>query len=731
MTMKNKKIFSLAAAGAMLATACVFSSCGVNTQASDPVVGEHDAALTLNVNTDDNNTVISSDLFGLFLEDINYGVDGGLYAEQVRNRSFEYGALASDGAYNGWTADPSATFEIASEDGICSNNPSYAKVTSDGAFAGITNKGFLSDGMAVEKGAEYTFSAYIKGYGGDVRIRIVDMESGDVFGELTFSVTASDSWKKYEGSITATNTANENVGLSFAVNGGTADVDMISLIPKDNVLNMRSDLVQALKDLNPKFLRFPGGCVVEGSSLETMYDWKDSVGVDRSTGKLTESNIPVVDISTGKESLTTTYGGVETRPLGIDIWDSASSSGPAHALINGQTSDNPYYMTYGIGFYEYLLLCEEMGIKAVPDVSVGMTCFARSATYECASKDELDYYVQSALDFVAFCNGTTDSADADIAYWAQARADMGHSEPFNLEYLEIGNEQFGDDFLKNYSYFQSAFSEARKNNPEVYGDVQIIIPNGTDDPDTYAYDAIEDSGLGTEYANIADEHYYNSYNWFHENIERYDSEVYDEYLEKGITVFLGEYAALENTLRSAIAEAAYMTSLVRNGDVIRMASYAPLFARAEAKNNQWKADMIFVTNNSLYFSPDYYIQQMFMSNMGVKVLNSKLVIGEDTYPTRNIYQVVTVDENGDIIITIVNSYNTYMNIGITVEGAKSVDETGDVTLFNPDGITLEEQQNSLKKTVLYNESSTIDVSTSFEYDMPAYSAAVIRLRVEK
>lgn len=727
--MKNKKIFAVLGAGIFAAGAALMGSCGVSIEASDPVLGDYDAAVTVNAATNDDSTVISSDLFGLFLEDINYGVDGGLYAEQVRNRSFEYGALATDGAYNGWTADPSATFEVISDggDGICDNNPSYARITSNGAFAGITNKGYLSDGMAVKEGEAYKFSAYIKGYSGDVKVIIVNTETGESLGELTFTVTASGTWKKYEGKITATATANENVGLSFAVNGGSADVDMISLIPENSVLNMRSDLVQALKDLNPKFLRFPGGCVVEGASLETMYDWKDSIGVNKSTGEVTEVTVPVVDVSTGSENVTTTYGGVETRPLGIDIWDSASGSGPADALTKGLSSDNPYYMTYGIGFYEYLLLCEEMGIKAVPDVSVGMTCFARSATYERATGDELDYYVQSALDFVAFCNGSTDSSDTNIAYWANVREEMGHAESFNLEYLEIGNEQFGSDFLDNYSYFQKAFSEARKTNPEVYGDVQIIISNGTDDPDTYAYDAIESSGLGTDYASIADEHYYNAYNWFHENVDRYDSETYDKYLEEGITVFLGEYAAQENTLRSAIAEAAYMTSLVRNGDVIQMASYAPLFARAKQRDNQWKADMIFVTNDSLYFSPDYYIQQLFMKNTGSTVLSSKLVVGESTFSTKNIYQVASLDENGDIILILVNSYNTPMIVGVTIENAKNIQSTGDITIFNSKGVKTETQQNSLTSTVLYNETDTIEISDAFEYTLPAFSAVAIRI----
>lgn len=725
--MKNKKLIAVLGAGIFAASAALFGSCGVNTEASDPVVGEHDAAVTVNAATNDKSTVISSDLFGLFLEDINYGVDGGLYAEQVRNRSFEYGALAKDGAYNGWTADVNATFEVVTGGGICDNNPSYARITSLGSFGGVTNKGFLSEGMAVKEGESYKFSAYIKGYSGDVKVSIVNTESGEGLGEITFTVAASETWKKYEGEITATATANENVGLSFAVNGGTADVDMISLIPANNVLNMRSDMVQALKDLSPKFLRFPGGCVVEGASLDTMYDWKDSIGVDKSTGKVTEVTVPVVDVSDGSEEVSTTYGGVETRPLGIDIWDSASGSGPADALKKGLATDNPYYMTYGIGFYEYLLLCEEMGIKAVPDVSVGMTCFARSATYERATGDDLDYYVQSALDFVAFCNGSADSSDSNIAYWAGVREKMGHADSFNLEYLEIGNEQYGDDFLDNYSYFQKAFSEARKNNPDVYGDVQIIISNGTDDPDTYAYDAIESSGLGTEYANLSDEHYYNSYNWFHENIDRYDSETYDKYLENGITVFLGEYAALENTLRSAIAEAAYMTSLVRNGDVIQMASYAPLFARANVRENQWKADMIFVSNDSMYFSPDYYIQQLFMKNTGRTVLSSKILIGESTYPTRNIYQVASLDENGDIILIMVNSYNTPMNVGVTVENAENIQATGDITVFNSKGVKTDTQQNSLTSTVLYNETSTIEVSEQFEYTMPAFSAVAIRI----
>lgn len=737
--MKLKKIFSVLCVGVISVSAFAFAGCKDEPiQASEAVItGDNDAAIVVNAKTNSSSTKISDELFGIFLEDINYGVDGGLYAELVRNRSFEYGALAIDGALNGWRVDDNCNVEIIDgaldSSGICNNNENYARLSVSEGRAGILNIGFLSEGMAVFEGEKYNFSAYMKandGYTGKIYVAIIDTQTREIFGEKEFSVSAEKNWIKYEGTIDCNVTANENVGFYFAIDKGSVDVDMISLIPQNNILNMRADLVNALKDLNPKFLRFPGGCVVEGSSLDTMYDWKDSIGVDRTDGKITSVTSTVVDIDNGEKTAVTSVGGVEARPIGIDIWDPAGSSGPAFSLQNGLSSENPYYMSYGIGFYEYLLLCEEMGILAVPDVSVGMTCFARSVTYEVATGEKLQQYVQDAIDFVAFCNGTVDSSDSNIAYWAQVRTDMGHPDPFNLKYLEIGNEQFGEDFVNNYSYFQKAFSEARASYPEVYASVEIIIPNGTDDTHTYAYDEIAASGLGSEYANIADEHYYIAPNDFYNNINMYDEAKYDGYLEQGISVFLGEYAARENTLRSAIAEAAYMTSLVRNGDVIRMASYAPLFARINLAETQWSAaDMIWVTNSDYYLSPDYYIQQLYMQNCGKTLLASDIAVEGGTTIT-NIFHVATLDENGDIILIIVNTFGGMMTTGITIENA-SVESTAEVTIFNEKGIRDLNTKNSLEETKLYNTVSELTgVDTYFEFDSPAYSAAVIRIHTK-
>ncbi len=736
---KQNKSAALVCAALLTASAFGFSSCEGNKDISPikaKLEGDYDVAITVNGNTSSKSTKISEDLFGIFLEDINYGVDGGLYAELVRNRSFEYAALAIDGHMNGWRADSGCevTFVEDEKSAICSNNATYANLSVKEGVAGIRNIGFLSDSMAIREGEKYDFSVYMKsdkGYRGTLTLSFVDTVTGERIGEKRVAVEVSSEWAKYECVLTSSKTANENIGFQIEMEAGSLDIDMVSVIPQNNILNMRRDLVQALIDLNPRFLRFPGGCVVEGASLETMYDWKDSIGVDRETGKATSVTTTVVDLDSGKKESRTSTGGVETRALGINIWDTSNVNGPGFALQQGDKSENPYYMTYGIGFYEYLLLCEEMGIKAVPDVSVGMTCFARGSTYTVVSGSELDAYVQDALDFVAFCNGSVDSKDDNIAYWAQVRTDMGHPETFDLEYLEIGNEQFGEDFVKNYAKFQQAFEKVRRDAPEVYKNVQIIIPCGTDDTHTYAYDEIYDSGKGTEYATISDEHYYISPDSFYNIQKRYDSPAYDEYLKDGITVFLGEYAGRENTLNSAIAEAAFMTSLIRNGDVVQMASYAPLFARIKLSGTQWSAaDMIWVTNQDCYYSPDYYIQQLFMNHFGTKVLATDSDVLDTTTNLKNIFHVASMDEEGNFYLILVNSFPYQMSTKISV-GNVSLDSTAEVTVFNADGISKPDTKNSLTETNLYNSKYTMDVSESFDFTHPAYSAAAFKLSTTK
>jgi len=559
----------------------------------------------LDINDDitslDETAEISELLYGLFLEDINYAVDGGLYGEMIKNRSFEYGKLAIGDSKHGWTNTKNA--ELTVNDGstdltsINTKNPKYAIInnTAD-TLEGIANNGFLS-GLSIEAGKTYKVSAYIKGmdgFNGNVEFSFSSSDEQTTYGKSSVEKVNAN-WWKYETEITVDTTVNKNAKFFVKIPKGKIAVDMISVFPKETYNNrengLRKDLVEYLKSLNPKFLRFPGGCVIEGKSLETAYNWKDSIG-----------NGEKVTIN-GKE----TVGDVSVRPIGVDIW----------ADLN-KASAHPYYASYGLGFYEYFLLCEDLGALAVPVLNAGMSCPIQSPKYEelDVNSEEFKTYIQDALDLVEFCRG-----DASTK-WGAVRIAMGHSEPFELKYIGIGNEQWQESYFVHYKKFVEAFKEAEAQRPELYKDIELIVANGPASSDTFGWDKVEKNG-GLDYAGLVDEHYYQTPSWFLSNTDRYDS------YKRGTTkVFLGEYAAKSNTLTAALAEAAYLTGVERNADVVEMACYAPLFANETA--NQWTPDMIWFSNNDVYGSVNYYIQKMYANNVGTKILNTEFKKTEGT-----------------------------------------------------------------------------------------------------
>lgn len=548
-----------------------------------------------NISSLDETSNISEMLYGLFLEDINYGVDGGLYAEIIKNRSFEYSDLAINGNLHGWTLagdDASVEVKDGTEDNtnLNINNTHYAVVTNTSdTMEGIANSGYL-DGISIKEGSTYNVSCYIKGldgYTGPVEFSFGNNLGTETYGSQSVEKVTS-SWWKYEIQITSTKELNSNTKFYVKTGKGSIAVDMVSVFPEDTYNGrengLRSDLVEYLKSLNPTFLRFPGGCVIEGKSLETAYDWKDSIG----DGLQFTVN--------GK----TTVGDVAARPLGIDIW----------ADLNNKSA-NPYYATYGLGFYEYFLLCEDLGAVGVPVLNAGMSCPIQSPQYEelDVNSDEFKEYIQDALDLVEFCRG-----DASTKYGA-IRIAMGHSEPFDLKYIGIGNEQWQESYFDHYSKFVEAFKNAADENPEMYGDIELIVANGPVSSDRFGWDHVASNG-GLDYAGLVDEHYYQTPSWFLSNTHRYDS------YERGTTkVFLGEYAAKSNTLTAALAEAAYLTGVEDNADVVQMACYAPLFGNETAI--QWSPDMIWFTNNQVYGSVNYYVQKLFATNVGTKILNTE------------------------------------------------------------------------------------------------------------
>ena len=569
---------------------------------------------------------ISDILYGLFLEDINYAVDGGLYAEMVKNRSFEYEEdMASNGHFHGWTEVGDITYEIVdgSKDNSClnANNTHYLKMTANETASGIRNTGYFNTGTAIEEGKEYVFTAFLKapeGFSGDVTVRFQNPNGKSVYGETTIT-GITDEWWKYEVTLTANKTVNTRVFVAVLIDGGTLCLDMVSMFPaetyKDRENGLRTDVVQMLEDINPGFLRFPGGCIIEGNTLENAYNWKDSIGHGL---KMTIN---------GEE----TVGDVATRPLGTNLWGIYSDK------------NNPYYMTYGFGFYEFFVLCEDLGCEPVPIVNCGLACQAQgNGSGPAIGSAEFEQYIQDALDLVEFANG-----DAST-YWGSIRIAMGHEEPFNLTYLGIGNEQWDEVYFSRYEEFLAAFKQAAIDNPELYGNIQLIVSNGPQSENTWAWDKI--AVHGTDYAGLVDEHYYRSPDWFLTHAKRYDS-----YDRDSIPVFLGEYAAQSNTLRAALAEAAYMTALERNGDIVHLAAYAPLFGNTT--KNHWTPDLIWFNKETVWGTPNYYVQKLFSNTKSDRVVSSTLTgntheiteltgkIGVGTWQTSAIFDDIKVVSN--------------------------------------------------------------------------------------
>ena len=668
---------------------------------SSPTPGDADEkeVLTTHYTIDFNSSEeISDTLYGLFLEDINYAVDGGLYAELIKNRSFEYGTAAANEGMHGWLNSDSdyLTFEIhdGSMDDTClnENNPHYAIITNNGLssatpFYGIGNVGYL-DGLAVKGGEEYRVSLYMKGnsgYDGEVRLSLRNSD-GLVYAETSFT-DITDDWVKYETTLTPSSDCNDNLRFFVEIGMGSLCLDMVSLMPADTYkeLPVRKDIGEFLEALNPSFLRFPGGCVIEGRDEASIYRWKDSVG----DGLEFTVNGSI------------TVGDVAARPQGKDIWQG--------------TKQDPYYTTYGIGFYEYFELCEALNCIPVPVLNAGMTCQVQSPQYivYALNSEELAQYIQDALDLVEFCRG-----DADT-YWGAIRIAMGHETPFPLKYIAIGNEQWQTEYHAHYRKFVAAFENAAKENPALYGDIELIVANGTASGSREGWNFVED--FPDSITSMVDEHYYESPDWFMSNTARYDA--YDR--ANQVKVFLGEYAAKANTLEAALAEAAYMTGLERNGDIVQMACYAPLFGNT--KTNQWKPDMIFFSSNSLYGTVNYYVQKMFANNACTHILSCRKA---EEISTEGIYTSVGTDENDDIIIKLVNTSDAPVETTFDFENINinAYNNTAEITLLT--GERLYDTNSFKEPTLLTPSGSSVDIGQSFIYTAPKYSVSIIRISTE-
>lgn len=541
----------------VLGVSTLFGYSGEKVQAKS-----NSSVYTLNINADEKKFNVSNMLTGLFFEDINQGADGGLYAELVENRSFEF-----KNPIESWVIEKKGGSQgealVKKESPLNSNNPSYIEVNSTSAGDGLrlVNDGYK--GITVKSGSKYNFSFWAKSIDGQIPVTIqVENNKGEVISDVKTIDNIGKEWTKYEGELSASQDDSAAKFVIYTKGTGKIDLDMISLFPeetwKDRKYGLRNDLVERIAELKPRFLRFPGGCVIEGHTREQMYNWKNTIGK------------------------------VEERKEIENMWG--------------------YYQSYGLGFYEYFELCEDIGAVPVPVVNAGMTCQGGIhngvSTYMASMGAELNTYIQDALDLIEYANGDESTT------WGKKRIEAGHKEAFNLKYLAVGNEQWGPEYHKRFEEFQKVLNEKH---PEI----TLISAAGPIAEGPLINDAwswIKEKASKT----VVDEHYYMSPDWFLNNTERYNS-----YDRNGPKVFLGEYASLSNSLRSAISEAAYLTGLERNSDIVKMASYAPLFAKADSF--QWAPNMIWFNGATNYATPNYYVQKMFSTNLGTQMLKDELV----------------------------------------------------------------------------------------------------------
>lgn len=553
---------------------------------------------------------INSAMYGIFFEDINFGADGGLYAELVKNRSFEFPQ-----PFVGWT--PFGNVSVQDAQPCFDRNPHYVRIVNDGHLlrAGLDNEGFR--GIGLKQGEEYRFTAYARTPDAQpmkLSIELVNA-NGENLQKQALEVKGND-WQKLTAVLKSPFT-DAHARLRVVLESkGTVDMDHISLFPvntwKKRENGLRADLAQALYDLNPGVFRFPGGCIIEGNSLATRYQWKNSVGP------------------------------VENRPLNENRWNYTFK----HKVFPD------YFQSLGLGFYEYFLLSEDLGAEPLPVLSCGLSCQYESN--EVVPLDELDPYVQDALDLIEFANGPVTSQ------WGKLRADMGHPSPFGLKMIAIGNEQWGEVYPERLEVFIKAIRAQ-------YPDIQIIGSSGPSaSGDHFDYLWPEMKRLG---ADLVDEHYYMAPDWFFANAARYDN-----YDRKGPKVFAGEYASHDhstgkaNNFLAALSEAAFMTGLERNADVVRLATYAPLFAHVDAW--QWNPDLIWFDNLRMMRTPNYYVQQMYGMNAGTDVLSLQMdgqpVTGQDS-----LYASATLDAHtGEVILKLVNASSAPADVQIDFNGLK-------------------------------------------------------------
>ncbi len=623
-----------------------------------------DATLTIDAS---NSKSISNMMMGIFFEDINYAADGGIYAELIQNRGFEYSLSDKEGRDPSWNSTKAWTlvgdngsFTIATENPIHANNSHYAVLSIKSVGTKLQNEGF--NGIVTNKGEKYDFSFFARNADSKSKTVLVRLASkgGDVVGQVSVKVN-SDKWKKYSAVITAGVSLDDAVLEVVPQSEGDLCLDMISLFPQKTYKNrkngLRADLAQLLEDMHPRFVRFPGGCVAHGDGLGNIYRWKNSVGA-------LESRVP-------------------TR----NLWG--------------------YHQSSGLGYFEYFQFCEDIGAAPLPVVAAGVPCQNSGVGghgQQCGiPMDEMQDYIQEIFDLIEWANG-----DPKKNKWAKMRADAGHPKPFNLKYLGIGNEDLiSDVFEERYTMICNAIKEK-------YPEIVII---GTAGPFFEGSDYVEGWRIATELGlPMIDEHYYNPPGWYIHN-----HDFYDRYDRNKAKVYLGEYAAhlpnRKSTVETALAEALHLISCERNGDIVEMTSYAPLLAKEGF--TQWRPDLIYFNNRDVKPTTSYYVQKLFGQNAGNQYLNShlKLNSNDNSVLKRVACSVVRDEATGDMILKLVNLLPVEVNVSLDDAGLLSSGSQAAKSVF----------AGSYDSESVLPVETKINVSDINKTVLPPYSLTVVRV----
>ncbi|MDR0811513.1 MAG: carbohydrate binding domain-containing protein [Paludibacter sp.] len=621
-------------------------------------------------------------MYGLFFEDINYAADGGLYAEKIKNRSFEFPQH-----FMGWNVF--GNVELLTENAPFLRNPHYVRLLPAlhrDKHTGLANEGFF--GIGVERDAEYRFSVWARATNGNSKIN-VELINPNSNGERQAFVNQqieinSAQWTKYQIILKSPVTNPRAMLRIFLTSVNSVDLEHVSLFPADTWKGrengLRRDLAQALADAKPGIFRFPGGCIVEGTDLDTRYNWKNSVGA------------------------------VENRPLNENRW---------HYTFTHRFFPD-YFQSYGLGFFEFFLLCEDIGAEPLPVLSVGLACQFQNKNPEAhVPVAELQAYIDDALDLIEFANG------GENTKWGKIRAEMGHAAPFNLKFLAIGNEQWGEEYPAHLKPFLDAI---RAKHPEIK-----IVGSSGPDSEGKQFDYLWGEMKRLK-ADLVDEHFYRPETWFLSQGARYDN--YER--KNAPKVFAGEYACHAkgkkwNHFYASLLEAAFMTGLERNADVVQMATYAPLFAHVDGW--QWRPDMIWFDNLNSVKTASYYVQQLYAANKGTNVLrlvwNNKNVTGAEGQ--NGLFASAVWDKlASEIIIKIANTSEKNQNISLNFNGLKKNEKLAELKVITIRSGDLDAEntiENPFK--IVPQESVAVINGNNFTTEISAYSFTVYKIKVKK